>query len=174
MKTKQAAEVAKAMRPYVDTLLMATAYAQLERERVDKIQRRILTEGVYTARKRLRSGEFGPQYRVTEPGDYHMDEQSSAVYFARLDAIHRAENPDLPEGHCPALIAEHLQTQAEWALIEASAGFFPGVTNNKLLRSMHGRGPLENRQHFLDLLIKLVVNAPGYQSPITRTTQERI
>lgn len=150
--TQQARRVAKALQSNVNTLLLATAYAQLERERVDKIQRRVLAD-------------MG--LNCTPDKVYQLADSSAKPYYDRLNEIHLAAGFErAAEGCCPALCAETLQLEAEWALIEAAQEFFPDVTNDKLLcgtKELHG---LECRQKYIDLLIGLVVNAPGYRSPL--------
>lgn len=152
-----AQQVLGAAQKPVNTLLLAMTLARAERERVDKIERRVLAEGQYYGWR-----HEGEQYRVMEPKDfYHMDNQSAEAYQARLQSIHQAQDPTLPEGHCPALVAERWQTEAEWALIEAAEPLFD-ITNNQLLCAAGG---LERRQKYLDLLIGMVVNSPGFQPP---------
>ena len=153
---RTAANVSRTLRPYVDTLLLATAIAQVERERCDAIQRRLLGTGSY-------GGDGEPRYTYTLP------DEAQVRYHADLDAAYReAGYKDLKPGHCPALIAEHTQREGEWALIAAAEQFFPGVTNDKLLCGTADKGGLETRREYIDLLIKLVVNAPGYKSPLAR------
>ncbi len=145
---QQARTAAKALRPHVDTLLLATAHAQLERERVDKVQRRVLDSMGYE--------------KVPLRDTYTLPDAVAAAYFERLNAIHLADGfAKAAEGHCPALTAETTKTEAEWALIKAAEAFFPGTTNNRLLCA-----GLDKRQRYLDLLIGLVVNMPGYRSPL--------
>lgn len=155
-------EVSRKLRPFVDTLLLATAYAQLERERVDAIQRKVLEEQNYYGRV------DGRQARIREPKQsWLMDDDSSERYFAKLNAIHLANGfARAADGYCPALCAESLQTEAEWALILAAEEFFPDCTNDRLLCGTKEQGGLETRQKYLDLMIGLVVNSPGYTSPL--------
>jgi hypothetical protein len=154
--TQDPKKVAAALRPHVQTLLMRMAVAQVERERVDKIQREELTGQMYYGR--LRDGR---QVRITEPKQsWLMDDDSAARYFAKLNAVHLAAGfAAAAEGHCPALTAEYEQTKAEWALIKAAEEFFPGMTNDKLLCGTAKMGGLETRQKYLDLLCGLVINA---------------
>ncbi len=161
----KAKAMSQALVGHVNNLLLATTRAQIERERVDKIQRKVLEEGIYTGRERPDMKQF----RVTDPErSYLMDDQSAKLYFARLNAIHLAEGFEkAAEGHCPALTAETLQTEAEWALLEAAEEFFPGVTNDKLLCGVKGKNGLDTRREDLDLLIGLVGHAPGYKNPLT-------
>lgn len=154
----KAKAMAKALTGHVNTLLIAKAMAQVERERVDVIQRRVLNEQNYC----------GDGERITDPKlTYLLDDNDANRYFATMNAIHlEAGFEDAAKGYCPALVAETLETQAEWALISAAEEFFPGVTNDKLLCGTATLGGLETREKYLDLLIGLVVNAPGYK-PIT-------
>lgn len=140
-------ELVKALKPHVDTLLLATAVAEVEREKCDKIQRRLLGTGSY-------GGDGDPK------AVYLLPDEATDRYFRDLGIAYReAGYTDLEPGHCPALIAEHLQTQAEWELIKAAGEFFPGVTNNTLLCGVKGMGGLETRQKFIDLCIGMVVGA---------------
>ena len=168
LATKENAKnVAQKMRPYVDEYLLARCAAELERERVDKIQRRVLSEGQYTGRRPVSRGKDGieyEQYRVTEPRDaYHMDDQSAEQYYARLNAIHVAEGFErAKDGYCPALVLEHEQSQAEKRLADAAAPMF-GIDSDRLLCA-----GLEKYHEFTDLIVGLVVNSPGYTSPLER------
>jgi len=148
----QAARVAKALTPHVNTLLLATTLAKMERERVDKIERRVLADmGLNCEPKHV----------------YQLADSTTNVYYARLNAIHLANGfADAAKGHCPACCAEHLQVQAEWSLIEAAREFWPDTTNDRLLCGVKGLGGLETRRKYLDLLIGLCVNAPGYRKPL--------
>lgn len=93
-----------------------------------------------------------------------MDDHSAATYHGRLNAIHLANGfAKAAEGFCPALVAEHTQREAEWALIAAAEEFMPGVTNDRLLCGTKTEGGLETRRKYLDLMIGLVVNSPGYK-----------
>lgn len=155
----KARKLADAVRPFVDTLLLATATAELERERVDKIQRKVLAESVYVGATR---DDSGATFRVTEPKDsWQMTTADSAKYLSTLDAIHLAEGfAKAADGYCPALTAENLKLKAEWALITAAEPFFD-ITNGQLVSAGKGK-----RAKYLELLIGLVVNMPGYRSPL--------
>ncbi len=151
---KQMPQIVAVLRPHITKLLVHMAYAQLKREDVDKIQKKVLAEQCYYGRKHT-----GEQFRITDPKiSYQMDDQSAATYFAKLNAIHLASGyKDAAKGFCPALVAEHDQTKAEWALIDAAHPFF-GVTNDALLCGTKTEDGLKTRQKYLDLLIGLVVN----------------
>lgn len=146
--------VSTACRPFVDTLLLATAYAQCERERVDKIYRKILADmGVTCDPKHV----------------YQLADSTARDFYDRCNAWNLADGfAEAAQGYCPALCAESLQTEAENALIKAAAQFFPDCTNDRLLCGTKTQGGLETRRKYLDLLIGLVVNSPGYMNPLTK------
>lgn len=148
-----ARKVAKRLTSNVNALLLARAYAELERERVDEIQRRVLDQMGYE------------KYELRHT--FQLPDTVAKEYYERLNAIHLADGFELAaKGYCPALCAESLQREAEWALIDAAREFFPEVTNNGLLCGTKDKGGLELRQEYLDLLVGLVVNQPGYRSPL--------
>ena len=145
----------------VSAYLLARAYAKTMRDEVDAIHLQILTQcPVYAdksdGRQILTSGEL---YLCTDDAlcrDFY-DEADKRLRAAKL------KPSDMPTDHCPALVAEHLQTKTEWLLIAAAGEPF-GITNDKLLCSKNG---LENRQKFIKLVVGLVVNSPGFRSPLT-------
>jgi len=151
--THNAGKVATALQRYVNTLLLAQVNAQLEREKMDALDRRLLAEQSYTDRYK--------RTRVTDPKYTWciVEDELPAFYARRQGAIGRM-GYDLPKDHCPALVAEHLEVQATWALILAAEEFFPGMDNDALLCA-----GMAKRKAYIDLLIKLVVNAPHYEPP---------
>lgn len=152
---KKADAMARALRPYVDLLLVAMAFAQLEREKIDKIQRRLLATGAY-------GGDGDPKKVWTLP------DEATDRFYADCHKEYLAAGYKVEPGYCPALIAEHKQVEAEWALIKAAEEFFEGVTNNQLLCGTKTMNGLETRQKYIDLLIGLVVNHPDYKPPHKR------
>ena len=167
MKMPNARKVVAALRKNVDALLMATALAEVERERIDEIARAELASQIYTGRNPHRP-EMAKGFRITEPKDaWHMCDHDAQQYYAKLNATYVRLGYKLPSpSHCPALMAETVKTKAEWALIAAALEFFPTCDNDTLLCGTKDKGGLELRQEYLDLLIGLVVNAPGYRSPL--------
>lgn len=142
--------IARALKQFVDVLLLAMVNADIKRKECDAIQRRLLASGRY--------GGDGEPKNV-----YLLPDEAASRYFFDLDKAYcEAGYKDLQPGHCPALIAEHLRTQAEWALIAAAEEFFPGVTNDRLLCGTGKGDGLETRQRYIDLLIGMVVNHPDY------------
>lgn len=75
-------------------------------------------------------------------------------YYAACDVAHREHGHDLPAGHCPALIAESEQIEAESALID-SVGKLMGFENVygehrkqlfRILRDMYAARQKHNRR----------------------------
>jgi hypothetical protein len=60
--------------------------------------------------------------RLTRPDDLYLVEDLNApevkAFDAACTAAHRAHGYDLPDGHCPALVAHHAAVQAEKALLQ--------------------------------------------------------
>jgi hypothetical protein len=167
---RQLEEMTTELRPHVDTLLMAMALSQLERERVDKIQRAVLAEEVYLmAEEHLHRGR--EDRRITDPKNaWLMCDDDAARYYPKLNAIHLANGyADAAKGFCPALVAEHDTIRAEWALIEAAQKWYPEIDNDRLLCGTGKGDGLETRRKYIDLLIGMVVNKPGYTSPLKRS-----
>ena len=159
----------------MNAYLLALTHAQLMREAVDKVQRAVLAEiPLYND---LESDMADvPRERITDPKLAYLsqDEEGCAAYFAecnRREREGRIKPADMPDEHCPALVAENLQTQAEWAILDAYADMMElrndegeridGQEVNHLLLCMG----LEKRRDAIELMVKLVVNRPGYKRP---------
>lgn len=147
-------QVAAALHDSVNAVLIATAFAELERERVDAIQRKIIADMGITC----------------EPSKmWQMADSTWKEYHRRCQDRHLADGyKDAAQGYCPALVAESLQIDAENALIREALRFFPDCTCDALLCGTKTRGGLETRAEYLRLLIGLVVSAPGYRSPLKK------
>ena len=151
-----------AVRQCVNTYLLARTYAKVKREQVDVIQRAVLAEPEHCLQFTLcRKAQEGPPPRITDPRLVYGCEDDAACrrYFAECSRRERAAKikpADMPEEHCPALCAEHLLVQAENCLIDAS-GAFAGLTADMLYA--------EKRDKWLDLVCRIVVNAPGFTGP---------
>lgn len=132
-------------------VLASRALAKSLREEVDAIKRELLATGDYT--DQYKGG------RVTEPSkDWHISDDESASYYESLAQLIAAAGHEVPEGYCPALMAESAQRDAEHALIEASRPFF-GVTGSQLLCGAGKGDGLETHRKFIDHLLQLVVVA---------------
>jgi len=102
--------------------------------------------------------------RITDPDDLYLSEDEDGVnqyYIAVDEALKRKglKPQDMPLEHCPVLVAEHEQTQAEWELIKAAARMLgdddPENFNNRMLCQQNG---LEKRREFIELTAKLAVS----------------
>ena len=169
-------ELPQELKSAVDAYLMARTLAECEREKVDAIKRRILETANYYSAPSMR--EPGEQPRpIKDPKDsWLMDENEFHDYLMDVRAeLEKAgyeieqQGPNRYSYKCPAGSAEYLQTQTEWMVIEACARMMgdksPETMNNRILCRENG---LETRKKFLDLAVSLVVNFPGFKSPLPR------
>lgn len=136
---------AKSHHSLAHAVCMAQAFAQLERERVDAYVGPIFDSFGFHYRGDLadKAGLSGP---IPSPKELYLcdDERQLALYYEECDQAHRAHGFKGPKGHCPALVAEHLQIIAENALLKAG-GALVGV-------DFIGTS-LEHRAQALDLLM---------------------
>jgi hypothetical protein len=134
---------AKDCAPAAKAVLMAQAFAELERARVDAYTLPIFSS--YTFRVNPKWAErYGET--VKAPKDLYLCDEEDKVqnYFEDCDKAHRAHGFKGPQGHCPALTAEHLHMIAEGALMQ-------------LAQELTGIDPCqlygENRAKYLQILI---------------------
>ncbi len=153
MRTKATArEMSRSLVAEVNAVLLTRAHAIAERERVDVIQSRILSEGDY----RDDDGN-----RITDPRKaWHITDEQFKDYVALVREADIGRRRDLPFGHCPALIAADLAMQAENNLMVGAGKWFPEFLDDGNPR-VYGN----DRKELIDLLIGLVVSYPGYQKP---------
>tara|TARA_B100000745_G_scaffold299880_1_gene251873 strand:- start:2040 stop:2486 length:447 start_codon:yes stop_codon:yes gene_type:complete len=140
------ATVRRELLPLVKDLLALRAVAEVQRDNVDSIKKRLLREIVCLNDK----GE-----RITDPKwDWRMvDGPEQLRYYAELDRESRARfGPDLEEGYCPALVAEHAQLKQEWVLLQ-KAGDLLDFDWERANRS------LDLRKQMLDTLCGLALAA---------------
>ena len=157
----RADRAARELMPAANTLLLAKANAELWAERVAPVQRELLRTCKITYGNLDREKQGQP---ITDPKDsWLMGDDQAAHYFAELDAEYRRRGwlTDADGvGYCPALMAGHLVTKAEHAMIVRAAEFIPGLEVDVLLCA-----GLEKYHKAIDLLIGLVVNHPSYRKP---------
>ena len=159
MKAKPAIAdvVTPEVRAYVRAYLLARAYAETMRERVNAIYRDILTEcPIYADR----TGE-----QILDKERLFLSSDEDAVQDAFEEGNKRLRAAGLkptymPDSHCPALVAEHLQIKVERQIVE-SAGRPFGITPDRLLCA-----GLEKYNEFVRLTVGLVVNQPDFKSPL--------
>lgn len=157
MKTKSTPDLetfkkwAKDCAPAGRAVLLARAFAELERERVDAYILPIFKSYKFTVAEK--NGRRHPGEEITEPRMLYLsdDEVMCAAYYEECDRAHRAHGFKGPHGHCPALTAEHLVIQTEHALIGLAQDLF-GVEAHQLWRP-------EDRKKYLDLLIGACLQA---------------
>ena len=89
-----------------------------------------------------------------------QDEEGVAEYYRETDIREREAKlkpADMPATHCPALVAESLQTDAERLLIDTSGEPF-GVSTENMVRLDHWR-------KWIDLVVGFILNCTDYQPP---------
>ena len=153
--------VFEACQSAVNAYLMAKAYAMTMRERVDEVQRAILAEcPLYIDPQWIEKGR--QEEKITDPKHtYLATDTDSKLYFEECNWRERKlgiKPKDMPDEHCPALVAEHLQVQAEWLLLECGWNAIGGEEGG--WENMYGK----NREKFIDLMCKIVVNHPEYKA----------
>ena len=161
---QQVKEAIAKLNPAVNAYLLARTHAEVWRERMEKWDRAELARFEYYT-----DPEIGqePRERVTDPKRaYLMSDADAETFFkVRQEYVDSLKIERLKDGECPALVASCVQRQTEHLLIETAAKAIPeckDVTVGGLLCCKNG---LERYQEFVDLLVKLVVNAPGFRRP---------
>ena len=171
-RRRTAADVPEELKVAVQTYLLARCHAELEREKIDAMERQILAEiPLHLANEWKERGMRDVPEIITEPCYVYLArDEEREDYHAECQHRIKQMGYNVPEGHCPALIAEDLQLQSEWSVIESGAKMIgdsnPKTFNDRLLCGTKTMGGLEAGQHFLDLLVGLVVNLPGFKSPL--------
>jgi hypothetical protein len=140
--------------PVARAVCLAQAYAELERERVDAYIRPIFDRYKFEYAARWSENPDGTPYhkRIPDPAHLYLcdDEPGLKAFYADCDDAHRAHGFTGPEGHCPALRAEHLLLVAQSALIDLAKPLFG-------FDSTHLYG--EDRRKCLDLLLGACLKA---------------
>jgi len=107
---------AKDCAPAAKAVLMAQAFAELERERVDAYIAPIFARYTFPVKADWQES-YGPV--VKERKDLYLSdaEDLCANYYEDCDKAHREHGFTGPKGHCPALVAENLHRVTQCALI---------------------------------------------------------
>jgi len=142
----------------VRAYLLARTYAECERERVDKIHAQILRECP------IEADQFEKRGPITSAGKLYLssNEEACKDFYREADRRLRAAGikPDaMPRDHCPALVAESLQRDAEHLLVDTAAPVF-GLTRDKLLNA-----GMDTYRKFLDLVVSAAVVSPQFEAP---------
>lgn len=110
--------------PLAEAVLLARAFAELERERVNAYVLPIFAK--YEFWNDLESEHGAARVRLDKPDLLYLskDEKLARAYFDECDAAHRVHGFSGPADHCPALAAENLFRDAKRALINEGAKLF--------------------------------------------------
>ena len=129
-------------RPAAIAVCEAMAFAQCQRKAVDSYILPLFKEWEFS------DDEGKP---ISDPQHLYRcnDEPYVQAFFKACDEAHRKHGFKGPEGHCPALTAEHLQIIAENALLDLAKPLF-GIGAGDVY--------LDDRRKMLDLLIGACVN----------------
>ena len=120
----------------------AMAFAQCERERVNAYILPLFQEWDFR-------DETGAP--ITNPEQLYLcdDDGYCTAYYKACDEAHRKHGFTGPDGHCPALVAEHLLIIAQNALLQAGANLL-GFDHQMLWG--------DDRKKMLDLLLGACIN----------------
>jgi hypothetical protein len=144
------------IKPHVNNLLMAMAHYELESEKIMPIKKRLLEEYDFKVDLDERLPEYGE--KITDPEKMYLTTADTSEYYEALHRIYTDAGYELEEvGFCPVLIANSNVNKAENELLKAAGEVVP-----ELDRGIFGK----LREKALDLLIKAVVNMPGYKKPV--------
>lgn len=164
-------DVTPGVKSAVNAYLMARAYAETMRQAVDKVHRGILMESPVTNGLEVEHGE--PARLIIDPKDTWLctDDAMIQDYYAECDKQLREKGlkpDDMPVDHCPALVAEHIQTQTEWLILDCAAEMMEiGFDGKELNHRLLCKG-LDTRREFIGLIVKLVVNLPDFKNPMKK------
>lgn len=144
---QQFKQFSKDIAPAARAVLMARAFAQVERERVDAYIRPIFESFTFPVNDKWRDG-YGPIVKTQKDLYLCEDEAMCADYYAECDHAHREHGFTGPTNHCPALIAENLVMTTERLLIKLAEPLF-GITD------VYG----DDRKKYVELLIGAALKA---------------
>lgn len=164
-------KITQSVKSAVNAYLMARTLAECEKEKIDGMARKILESATYYTD--INITREPKSKRITEPEKaWLMENEKHHEYLISLrKATEKAGYkikpiPGEPEYSylCPALTAESTQRDAEHLLIDATAEM---LGESKDFRHNLICAGLEKYYHFIDLIVKAVVNMPGFKNPLT-------
>lgn len=165
-------KITNGVKSAVNAYLMARTLAECEREKVDTLARGILETATYHADPKFVTRKRTSE-RITDPDKAWMLEAEEHHDYlldlkkAMQDAGYIIKSiPEEPEYsyNCPALTAEHIQTKTEHLIIETTAEMLG--EKDDLAHNLICAG-LDKYHQFIDLVVKMVVNMPGFRNPLT-------
>lgn len=119
------------LRPLVVEMLSKRAFAEVERKRVDAYIAPVFAQ--------FRFVDDEGNAIVDEKRLYHCEDKALCdAYYAACDVAHREHGFTGEPGECPALVAEHTQLRAEWAVLELMERFV-GLDDGALSRTLEIR-----------------------------------
>lgn len=165
-------KITNSVKSAVNAYLLARTLAECEREKNDNLAREILGTATYRA---------GPKFitrgrtseRITDPDKaWMMEAEEHHAYLIDLRKALQGAGYTIksiagePEYsyNCPALTAYGLQIDAEHLLIDATAEMIG--EKDDLGHNLICAG-LDKYHQFIDLAVKMVINMPGFKSPLT-------
>lgn len=151
-------EVVEAVRVW----LLAKAHAQAVHAEVDEVQRQVLRElnSPPDPANVRRGADASP---ILDPSrDYLLPETVWQRYHATYqERIRRGGKwADVPDEHCPALVAEELERQAQRVVIDLTAPKF-GLDAHQLLCA-----GLETYNKWADIHAEMAVKSPLWSDPL--------
>ena len=168
-------QISPGVKSAVNAYLLARANAEAHREKVDEIQRHLLTTADYHVDPEFTGRKCDVGFKVIrDPKDtYLMEKAEREDYYADLKhALEKAgyeietiDDPERPGAWaCPALTAEDIQRKTEQLIVDTAAEML-GQDEN-FLNDLLCAG-LDKYHKFIDLVVRLVVNAPDFKNPLT-------
>ena len=102
-----------------ETVCLAQAFAECERERVDAYIAPVFARFNFVIGPTMAAHYKDGGQRITDPGKLYLceDEEQCKAYYAACDDAHRAHGFTGKPGYCPALIAEALLIDAQNCLL---------------------------------------------------------
>lgn len=151
-------DITPAIKHSVNTVLLAKAYAQTEREKMNAIDQSILMDAIYWSDPKRTEGK---KIRIIDPKDtWRLADEEAKDFFAERDIRILKAGYKLKPGYCPALIAENLLIKTEQLLVESAEPIF-GVSLQQLLCA-----GMAKYHKYIDLLCSLVVKLPDFKNPL--------
>ena len=132
-------------------VFLSMAFVQTIRPIVLKYQTEILAKGQWHIRPEFAT-RLGDTVILDPKDSYLMSDKDFAKYDAQCKLARVNANLHVDkEEHCPLLIAEDLQRQAEHALVAAMMFELPTVTLDKLLQA-----GMDKYKEYVDLTLRLL------------------
>jgi len=173
MKTKLSQkDVTPALKSSVNAYLIARAFAETMREKVNEVYKESLSihplfEDFMSERRN------GANKRILDVDKMYLstDEATCKEVYADVNYVLKEKGikpDDMPDDHCPALVAEELQRKTEKLIIDSAGEMLGFDFDGKELSHRLLCLGLEKYRQFIDLCVGLVVNLPDFKSPLAK------